>query len=447
MRRPCRSGTTHAWLDRWGGIAPLFRRVHRVARVRGAAAGAADLFHEQGVDLAPLGVVIAAWPAARLVGEPIFGWLADRTARVPLMVVGLVRDRRLQRPAAGLHRAAGLPRPARGRRPGHGRLRPGCPRLPDRRDAARTTWRGIRPVRRGADGRVCCSGRRSVRSGRRGSAASPSCSSSARVAAVARGRPDRRCEPEEGRERTHPAPISGLDRVPARGTVDDRDDAGRSTSTPIAPRAPTARHRRACSNRGLIAALVINAGGYFAAGTYEVIWSLFLPAPRRRARPDRADVRDVRAAGAVALAVAGRLVDRRGSPHSSSSARSCRRSWASLTRGSRIRPGPSRSSSSRRPGSRCSTPPCTRWSPPTHHLAGRPPRRASSAPRGRSASSSPRSIAGVLAETNIVYPMYVFSAVLLVSLGVGLLIGGRRFERPTAGRRLSPAFDRIAAEP
>ena len=47
-------------------------------------------FTEQGVDLAFLGLVIAAWPAARLVGEPIFGWLADRTARVPLMVIGLV---------------------------------------------------------------------------------------------------------------------------------------------------------------------------------------------------------------------------------------------------------------------------------------------------------------------------------------------------------------------
>ena len=29
-------------------------------------------------------------------------------------------------------------------------------------------------------------------------------------------------------------------------------------------------------NRGLIAALVINLGGYYAGGTYEVIWSLFL---------------------------------------------------------------------------------------------------------------------------------------------------------------------------
>jgi MFS family permease len=35
-----------------------------------------------------LGVVVAAWPAARLIGEPIFGWVADRTRRVPLMVAG-----------------------------------------------------------------------------------------------------------------------------------------------------------------------------------------------------------------------------------------------------------------------------------------------------------------------------------------------------------------------
>ena len=35
-------------------------------------------------------------------------------------------------------------------------------------------------------------------------------------------------------------------------------------------------------------------------------------------------------------------------------------------------------------------------------------------------------IAGVLAETNIVYPMYVFSAVLTVTLVLGLLIGGPR---------------------
>ena len=35
-------------------------------------------------------------------------------------------------------------------------------------------------------------------------------------------------------------------------------------------------------------------------------------------------------------------------------------------------------------------------------------------------------LAGVLAETDIVYPMYVFSAVLTITLVLGLLIGGRR---------------------
>ncbi|MBA2700255.1 MAG: MFS transporter, partial [Chloroflexi bacterium] len=47
-------------------------------------------FTQQGVDLSTLGVVVAAWPAARLISEPVFGWLADRTARVPLMVIGLL---------------------------------------------------------------------------------------------------------------------------------------------------------------------------------------------------------------------------------------------------------------------------------------------------------------------------------------------------------------------
>jgi MFS family permease len=47
-------------------------------------------FTEHGVDLPTLGLVVAAWPAARLVGEPLFGWLADRSPRTTLMVVGLV---------------------------------------------------------------------------------------------------------------------------------------------------------------------------------------------------------------------------------------------------------------------------------------------------------------------------------------------------------------------
>ena len=74
-------------------------------------------FTEQGVDLALLGVVIAAWPAARLVGEPIFGYLADRTARVPLMVIGLVATGVFCFAAARLRRPARV-RPAARRVPG-----------------------------------------------------------------------------------------------------------------------------------------------------------------------------------------------------------------------------------------------------------------------------------------------------------------------------------------
>jgi MFS family permease len=80
-----------AWLERWGSITPLLLGEFIVWLGFGALLPILPIyFTSQGVDLALLGIVIAAWPAARLVGEPVFGWLADRTARIPLMVVGLV---------------------------------------------------------------------------------------------------------------------------------------------------------------------------------------------------------------------------------------------------------------------------------------------------------------------------------------------------------------------
>ncbi len=45
---------------------------------------------EQGIDTVTLGWIVAAWPAARLLGEPLFGWLADRGDRRFLMLAGLV---------------------------------------------------------------------------------------------------------------------------------------------------------------------------------------------------------------------------------------------------------------------------------------------------------------------------------------------------------------------
>jgi MFS family permease len=80
-----------AWTRRWSAILPLLAAELIVWLGFGALLPVMPLyFTEHGVDFATLGVVVAAWPAARLVGEPIFGWLADRVPRVPLMIVGNV---------------------------------------------------------------------------------------------------------------------------------------------------------------------------------------------------------------------------------------------------------------------------------------------------------------------------------------------------------------------
>jgi MFS transporter, DHA1 family, multidrug resistance protein len=44
----------------------------------------------QGIDAGTLGLIVAAWPAARLVAEPAFGWLADREDRRLMMFAGLI---------------------------------------------------------------------------------------------------------------------------------------------------------------------------------------------------------------------------------------------------------------------------------------------------------------------------------------------------------------------
>src|SRR5205814_3689255 len=78
-----------AWTRRWDAILPLLAAELIVWLGFGALLPIMPIyFTENGVDLRTLGVVVAAWPAARLVGEPVFGWVADRTRRVPLMVAG-----------------------------------------------------------------------------------------------------------------------------------------------------------------------------------------------------------------------------------------------------------------------------------------------------------------------------------------------------------------------
>jgi DHA1 family multidrug resistance protein-like MFS transporter len=77
------------WLTRWQRVLPILVAEFVLLVGFGALLPILPLYVvEQGVDQATLGVILAAWPAARLGAEPLFGWLADRTARKPLMLAG-----------------------------------------------------------------------------------------------------------------------------------------------------------------------------------------------------------------------------------------------------------------------------------------------------------------------------------------------------------------------
>jgi MFS family permease len=79
------------WVERWRGVFPLLAAEFIVWLGFGGLLPILPLWvTEHGVDLATMGVIVAAWPIARLIGEPAFGWLADRTARKPLMIAGLL---------------------------------------------------------------------------------------------------------------------------------------------------------------------------------------------------------------------------------------------------------------------------------------------------------------------------------------------------------------------
>jgi len=80
-----------AWLRRWGPLLPLLGAELIVMIGFGALLPVLPLYvQEQGIDATQLGLIVAAWPIAKLISEPIFGWWADRHSRKPQMVVGLV---------------------------------------------------------------------------------------------------------------------------------------------------------------------------------------------------------------------------------------------------------------------------------------------------------------------------------------------------------------------
>jgi MFS family permease len=82
-----------AWFARWGAVSPLFAAAFTLWLGFGALLPVLPIYlTEHGVDIATLGLVTAAWPAARLVGEPVFGWLADRRSRRRMIIAGLLAE-------------------------------------------------------------------------------------------------------------------------------------------------------------------------------------------------------------------------------------------------------------------------------------------------------------------------------------------------------------------
>ncbi|MEO5885458.1 MAG: MFS transporter, partial [Candidatus Limnocylindrales bacterium] len=281
--RPSRARSRlSTWLERWGGVLPLLLAEFVVWLGFGGLLPVLPLyFTEQGIDLATLGLVIAAWPAARLVSEPIFGWLADRTARVPLMVVGLVVTGLagalplvwtgpvafvLLRAASGL--GAAVYDPA-----ARGFLTDATP--PERRGEAFGLYGAAQMgglllgPSIGAFGAANLGGIGFV------FVFSAVTSVIAAVGIAARVREEvyeRRAHSTPSPDRTEfPPDAPYLEERWARDLTDDAEAAaGRAAAD--AAQGPPMR----LLNRGLLAALVLNLGGYFGSGTYEVIWSLFL---------------------------------------------------------------------------------------------------------------------------------------------------------------------------
>ena len=412
-----------AWFERWGGIAPLLVAEFVVWLGFGGLLPVLPLyFTEQGIDLATLGIVIAAWPAARLVSEPIFGWLADRTERVPLMVIGLVATGVfgalplvltgplafvLLRAGAGL--GAAIYDPA-----ARGFLTDATP--PDRRGeafglygAAQMGGLLLGPTI-GAFGAAQFGGIAFV------------FVFSAIAAVVAAVGIALRVREERYERHVHPTRSPDVTTLPP----DSPFIEGRLAADLASDSAARPGQAMRLLNRGLIAALIINLGGYYAGGTYEVIWSLFLEGLG-------ADLPLIGLTFAmfglpvlILSPLAGRIVDKRGS-------------MAFIVIGS-ILPAVTGILYTFLSDPVLAVPlilvEATGFAllnPALYAVV------AASSPPGRSSTTqglfgaagtlgfiAASLAAGVLAAQNILYPFYVFSALMTFTLVVGLAIGGRR---------------------
>jgi DHA1 family multidrug resistance protein-like MFS transporter len=255
------------WTRRWNAILPLMLAELIVWLGFGALLPIMPLyFTDHGVGLQMLGVVVAAWPAARLVGEPIFGWIADRTRRVPLMVTGNIAAGiflflplvfvgvvpfTILRALAGL--ATAMYDPA-----ARGYIADATPE--DRRGEAFGVYGaaqmgglllgpaigGLGATLFGGVGFIFVFG---------------GISSFVAAAAIAL----------RVKERPHePGPSDG------RSITLDVPELGRQRDSIPPPTVVASSRPSGLMNRWILAAILFTVGGNFAYGTYEVVWSIFL---------------------------------------------------------------------------------------------------------------------------------------------------------------------------
>jgi DHA1 family multidrug resistance protein-like MFS transporter len=192
-------------------------------------------------------------------------------------------------------------------------------------------------------------------------------------------------------------------------------------------------------NRGLIAAIILNAGGYYGGGTYEVIWSLFL----QGLGADLALIGLTFAMFGLPVLVlspfAGRLVDRQGS-------------FAFIVLGM-VLPAVTgilytfmRDPSFAVPLILIEATGFAFLNPALYAVvaASSPPGRSSTAQGLFGAAGTLGFIvasvtAGILAERNILFPFYAFSAVMMVSLLIAVVVGGPALHGRVAQPSQAPA--------
>jgi MFS family permease len=265
-----------AWLARWRPILPLFVAEFVVWLGFGAFLPVLPLYlASRAIDFATLGLVIAAWPAARLVAEPVFGWIADRTARKPLMVGALLVNAVMLpsplfvsgalafvalRALAGLAAAAYDPA-------ARGFLVDATPA--DRQGEAFGFYGAAQMAGLLFGPAIGAVGASIVGDEAFAFWLASAASLAAAIVIATTAREGRRTRVAAG------IPAEGVAELPGSPPSVPAVDRGGATRPEVALR----RGRvlpASLVNRLLIAAIVINVGGWFAQGVYEVIWSLFL---------------------------------------------------------------------------------------------------------------------------------------------------------------------------